>query len=46
MLNDELIVGCGKNSLQIIELQRQGKKPQITKQFLLGSKIEKGSLLK
>ena len=46
VLNDELIVGCGKNSLQIIELQRQGKKPQITKQFLLGSKIEKGSLLK
>ena len=46
VIDNQLVVGCGKNSLQIIELQRQGKKPQMTNQFLLGSKIEKNSILK
>ena len=46
VIDNQLLVGCGKNSLQIIELQRQGKKPQMTNQFLLGSKIGKNSILK
>ena len=46
VIDNQLVVGCGKNSLQIIDLQRQGKKPQMTNQFLLGSKIEKNSILK
>ena len=46
VIDNQLVVGCGKNSLQIIELQRQGKKPQMTNQFLLGSKIGKNSILK
>ena len=46
VIDDQLVVGCGKNSLQIIELQRQGRKPQMTNQFLLGSKIGKNSILK
>ena len=45
VMDDSLTVACGSNSIQIEIIQRQGKKPQKTKEFLLGSKIKKGSLL-
>jgi len=45
VLDESLTVACGKNSIQILELQRQGKKKQSTKEFLLGNKIKKGSVL-
>ena len=44
-MDDSLTVACGTNSIQIEIIQRQGKKSQKTKEFLLGSKIKKGSLL-
>ena len=46
VIDDLLTVACGKNSIRILEIQRQGKKVQNTSTFLLGSKIKKGVSLK
>ena len=45
VLNENLTVGCKQKSIQVLELQRQGKNKQTTKEFLLGKKINKGSIL-
>ena len=45
VLDENLTIGCGSNSIQILELQRQGKNRQTTKEFLLGKKISKGEIL-
>ena len=45
VINEDFIVGCGNKSLKIIEIQRQGKKPQNSKDFLMGSKIKPGTKL-
>ena len=45
VLDENLTVGCMSDSIQILELQRQGKNKQITKEFLLGKKIKKGTIL-
>ena len=44
-LDENLTIGCKSNSIQILEIQRQGKKKQTTKDFLLGKKIAKGIIL-
>ena len=45
VLDENLTIGCGSNSIQILELQRQGKNKQTTKEFLLGKKISKRSII-
>jgi len=45
VLDENLTVACRSNSIQILELQRQGKNRQATKEFLLGKKITKGTIL-
>ena len=45
VLDENLIVACKSNSIQILELQRQGKKKQTSKEFLLGKKIIRNSIL-
>ena len=45
VLSNRLEIGCGENSIRVIEIQRQGKKPQKTKEFLLGSQISINSYL-
>ena len=45
VLHDNLTIGCGSGAIQILELQRQGKNKQTTKEFLLGKKINKGMIL-
>ena len=45
VLDENLTVGCGSNSIKILELQRQGKNRQTTEEFLLGKKISKGAIL-
>ena len=45
VLNDNLTIGCASEAIQITELQRQGKNKQTTKEFLLGKKINKGTVL-
>ena len=44
VLDDNLTIACKSNSIQILELQRQGKKKQTAKEFLLGKKITKGAI--
>ena len=45
VLDENLTIACKLNSIQILELQRQGKNKQTAKDFLLGKKIKKDSTL-
>lgn len=42
VLDNELTIGCGTKSIEINIIQREGKKVQNKKNFLIGSKIKKG----
>jgi len=44
-LDENLTIACKSDSIQILEIQRQGKNKQTTKDFLLGRKISKGAIL-
>jgi methionyl-tRNA formyltransferase len=44
VISDNLEIACSKNrSIRILEIQRQGKKPQKISEFILGSQIKKGA---
>ena len=45
VIDDTLKVACKSDSVQILELQKQGKNKQTVKEFLLGQKITNGSIL-
>ena len=46
VLDDHLEISCGnKKSIKVLEIQRQGKRPQNIGEFMLGSQIKKGSNL-
>jgi methionyl-tRNA formyltransferase len=46
VLDDYLEISCGnKKSIKVLEIQRQGKRPQNIDEFMLGSQIKKGSSL-
>ena len=45
VLEENLTVACKSDSIQILEIQREGKNKQLTQDFLLGKKISKNSLL-
>jgi methionyl-tRNA formyltransferase len=46
IISDDLEIACSKNqSIRILEIQRQGKKPQNINEFVLGSHIIIGSRL-
>ena len=46
VISDKLEVVCRNNqTIKILEIQRQGKKPQKIGEFMLGSQIRKGSVL-
>ena len=46
ILNDNFEIGCAKDSIKVLEIQREGKKAQKIKEFLLGTQIKKGTNLK
>ena len=47
VISEKLEIVCGDDqSIKILEIQREGKKPQKTAEFLLGSQIKKGMVLK
>ena len=46
VLNQNLEIACGKDSIKILRIQRQGRKIQNTSEFMLGSQIKKGVNLK
>ena len=43
VLSENLEIACGNNSLKILEIQREGKRAQKINEFILGTKIKKGS---
>ena len=46
IISDQLEVACSFNkSIKVLEIQRQGKRPQKISQFMLGTKIKKGSII-
>ena len=45
VLSEHLEIACGNNSIKILEIQREGKKSQKINEFILGTKIKKGSNL-
>jgi methionyl-tRNA formyltransferase len=46
VMTSDLEISCGNGkSIKVIEIQRQGKKPQNINEFVLGSQITKGSRL-
>ena len=46
VLTEKLEIACGDNkSIKILEIQREGKKVQKIGEFMLGSRISKGSIL-
>ena len=45
VLEENLTIACKSDSIQILEIQREGKNRQLTQDFLLGKKISKNSLL-
>ncbi len=46
IISNQLEVACNNNqSIKILEIQRQGKRPQKINEFMLGSQIKKGSNL-
>ena len=46
VLDDHLLISCGnKKSIKILEIQRQGKKPQKIGEFMLGSQIKTRSMI-
>ena len=45
IMDENLNVACKSNSIQILELQKQGKNKQTVKEFLLGYKINSGTIL-
>ena len=46
VMTSDLEIGCGdQKSIKVIEIQRQGKKPQNINEFVLGSQIIKGTRL-
>jgi len=45
VLSDSLDIGCKNGSIKVLKIQREGKRPQNINEFVLGSKIIKGSNL-
>ncbi len=46
VISDNLEIACGSNkSIRILEIQREGKKVQKIGEFMLGSRIRKGSVI-
>ena len=46
VISNKLEIACSNNqSIKILEIQRQGKKPQKIGEFMLGSQIKKGNII-
>lgn len=45
VIDDELSIACRDNAIKPILIQKEGRKPLHIKDFLLGTKIQKGSIL-
>ena len=45
VIDEQLTIGCGENSISVNEIQKEGKKPQLIREFLLGNKVRKGTII-
>jgi methionyl-tRNA formyltransferase len=45
VLDDLLIIACGKGALRLMELQRAGKRPMAAQEYSRGTKLRPGSVL-
>ena len=45
VIDENLTIGCIKNSIRVLKIQKEGKKILSTKEFSLGYKIKKGEIL-
>ena len=45
VLDDSLTVACGDDAVRLVELQRAGKKPMRTEEFLRGFSLVRGTRL-
>ena len=43
IINEDFEICCGEGSIKVLSIQREGKKVQKIKEFLLGSKINIGT---
>jgi len=43
VMNVNFTIGCAKNSVKILKLQKEGKKEMDVSEFLLGTKLKKGT---
>ena len=46
ILNENFEIGCAKNSVRVLEIQREGKRVQKIEEFMLGTQMKKGTNLK
>ncbi len=45
ILDNKLTVGCAKNAIQILSIQKEGKKAMSVNEFLVGNNLKKGTRL-
>ena len=45
ILDDKFTIGCSKNAIQILKLQKEGKKIMSAADFLIGNELKKGTKL-
>jgi methionyl-tRNA formyltransferase len=45
VLDEQLTVGCGEGAVRLVELQRAGRQPMRTEEFLRGTPIARGCVL-
>tara|TARA_B100001029_G_scaffold132246_1_gene111115 strand:+ start:2475 stop:3392 length:918 start_codon:yes stop_codon:yes gene_type:complete len=45
ILDNKLTIACKDKAIQILEIQKEGKKRQVTEEFLLGNKINEGEII-
>ena len=46
ILNDNFEIGCYESSIKVLEIQREGKQIQKIKEFILGTQMKKGTIIK
>ena len=42
IINEDLTIACSKNSIKVLEIQKEGKKSLSISKFLIGNKFKKG----
>jgi methionyl-tRNA formyltransferase len=45
VLDDKLTIACGSGAIQLVELQREGRKPMFTDEFLRGTPVAPATVL-